>query len=317
MNDSSVNESAIAAASAAKVLTLDGDVDLTAPEVRREALETIEHCGVVFLPQSGFQLTASEREMIANTSAMLTAQPKVPNGRPTIVFDPSRGKIKRHYANVEGKVVRAQVRPAVRPDLEKLLARFGAWAEDRVAALFPSYVPALIRDRITYRPNERSSAQSLHVDSSYGFPTRGRGMLRLFCNVDPSNRPRVWQVGEPFEPFAKRFLPLVRHRRPSLIASLLGHLGFVGAPPAPFDQLIGELRRLAKHDEEYQRTAPRRIVEFPSGSCWFGITDLVPHGAISGQHSLDQTYFLPAEGMSHPDQSSLRILERLTGRTLA
>jgi hypothetical protein len=57
-------------------------------------------------------------------------------------------------------------------------------------------------------------------------------------------------------------------------------------------------------------------VSFPTGSAWIAITDLVLHGASSGQHSLDQTFFLPAEAMREPALSSLRILERLSGRNL-
>jgi hypothetical protein len=69
-------------------------------------------------------------------------------------------------------------------------------------------------------------------------------------------------------------------------------------------------------DKEYQRTAPHKVVEFPTGSSWIAITDLVLHGAVSGQHSLDQTFYLPVEAMNDPSHSSLRILERLTGETL-
>ena len=81
--------------------------------------------------------------------------------------------------------------------------------------------------------------------------------------------------------------------------------------------MIAQLRRLGKRDEAYQRTAPRRIVEFPSGSSWLAITDLVLHGAVSGQHSLDRTFYLPATAMRDPSRSSLSILERMTGRKLS
>ena len=40
------------------------------------------------------------------------------------------------------------------------------------------------------------NVQPLHIDSAYGYPTQGRGMLRIFCNIDPLDRPRVWQLGE-------------------------------------------------------------------------------------------------------------------------
>src|SRR5262249_32856774 len=152
--------------------------------------------------------------------------------------------------------------------------------------------------------------------SAYGYPTQGRGMLRLFCNVDPDGQPRVWQVGEPFEPFAQRFVAATHPKRPGLATALLRGLGIVHGPKTEYDRLLADLRDIAKHDEGYQRAAPRRIVEFPSGSCWFAITDLVLHGAVSGQHSLDQTFFLPPAGMADPDRSSLHILERLTGRAL-
>ena len=37
-------------------------------------------------------------------------------------------------------------------------------------------------------------------------PTHGERILRVFCNVNPSGKPRVWKVGEPFEKVAERFL---------------------------------------------------------------------------------------------------------------
>ncbi len=257
--------------------------------------------------------------MVANPNALLVnfEEPEVPNGRPTIVFDPARGKITRHFNTVRGKMVRANVRRECRPELEAMMARFSTWVEDLIGTLFPSYGAVLVPDRVTYRPYARAARQALHIDSSYGYPTQGRGMLRLFCNIDPKNRPRVWQVGEPFEPFVRRFIPSVELRSPHWSAALLDRLGIVRGSKTPYDQMIAEIRRLAKRDAEYQRTAPREVVEFPAGSCWFAITDLVTHGAMSGQHSLDQTFFLPAAGMRDPSQSSLRILERLSGRTLA
>src|SRR5205085_3134163 len=128
------------------------------------------------------------------------------------------------YAHARGRFARTVIAPAVRRPLESMMARFAAWATSLTAELLPSYPAALTQDRVTYRPHERSATQALHVDSSYGYPTEGRGMLRLFTNVDPSGRPRVWQVGEPFESFARRFVPGIRLRDPGRMASLLSHL---------------------------------------------------------------------------------------------
>jgi len=303
-----------------RVLTLAASADLSAPEVRREALEALEGGGVVLLEGRGFELSSREREVISDTRRMLAGveEEVTRNGRPTIIYEPWRHRIKRtHFASVGGKFVRAQVRATALPDVEGMMARFGTWASQLLENVFPRYGSELARDRITYRPHGRRSTQALHIDSAYGYPTQGRGMLRLFCNVDPGRRPRVWQVGEPFEPFVKRFLAATHAKRPGFVAALLRGLGIVQGSKTAYDLLVAEIRDIAKHDREYQNAAPRRIVEFPSGSCWFAITDLVVHGAVSGQHSLDQTFYLPAAEMAHPERSSLRILERLTGRALA
>ena len=305
--------------STVKILSLAANADLSSDEVRRDARQTLERGGLVLLPESGFALTAEESRMISDTRAMLDGlgEEDIRNGRPTIIYEPSKGHIKRHhYATVNGKPVRARVKDEVLPDLEAMMARFGDWAEEIVRTLFPSYAAAMERDRITYRPHQRSDMQPLHVDSSYGYPTQGRAMFRVFCNIDPVNRPRVWQVGEPFEPFARRFIEDAQPRDPGWIASLLARLGIVKGAKTPYDAMMAAIRRAGKRDKDYQRTAPRTVIEFPRGAAWFGITDLVLHGAVSGQHSLDQTYFLPAAAMSEPARSSLRILERLSGRTL-
>jgi hypothetical protein len=303
--------------SAIEVLRLDDSRDLAATAVQRDALAALERGGVVLLPTSGFRLASEERALLSDLRNILTQEPDSANGRPTIIFDPARGHIKKfNYAFAGWRPVRAEVKPAVLPDLERMMVRFGTWADELIGRLLPRYLGMLGRDRVTYRPNQRSAVQPLHVDSAYGYPTQGRGMLRIFCNIDPLNRPRIWHVGEPFEGFARRFLPAVRLRRRSWTAAMLARLGLVGGARTPYDLMIAELRRLGKHNAEYQRTAPRRVVEFPSGSAWLAITDLVLHGAVSGQHSLDQTFLLPPGAMDDPTRSSLQILERLSGRHL-
>ncbi|MBS0299968.1 MAG: Kdo hydroxylase family protein [Proteobacteria bacterium] len=301
-----------------KMLTIEPGMDISSPEVQRAAIQMLEGGGLIYLPQGGFELSERERELIANTTNILTRVPDVENGKPTIIFDPESGHIKKyHYAQVHGKMVRAQIKDAARCDLEAIMARYGQWTENVMTQLFPSYCQALDRKRITYRPFPRNSTQALHIDSSYGYPTQGRSMLRIFTNINPVNRLRIWQLGEPFEPFVQRFLPDVHVSGPSWFASLLARLGIVDGVKTKYDQYIAALRTLGMRDKEYQASAPRKLMEFPAGSSWIAITDLVLHGAISGQHSLDQTFYLPVEAMNDPSRSPLRILERLTGEVLA
>jgi 3-deoxy-D-manno-oct-2-ulosonic acid (Kdo) hydroxylase len=300
-----------------KLLTLV-EGDFLRPGIAGEALEAVESGGLVFLADVGFELKPSEAEILSDVGNVLERAPASENGRPTLIFDPRIGHMRRlQFARAGGRLARARVKKSARRDLESMLMRYAGWTEEIVTRLFPRYTGLLEADRVTYRPNPRSVPQPLHVDSAYGDPTGGRGMLRLFTNVDPLGRPRTWQVGEPFESFARRFVPSLDAPAADWTSALLAWLGIVGRPRSPYDRMIAQLRRLGKRDEAYQRTAPRRIVEFPSGSSWLAITDLVLHGAVSGQHSLDRTFYLPATAMRDPSRSSLSILERATGRKLS
>lgn len=300
-----------------KMLTIEPGTDMSSPEIQRAAIQTLEGGGLIYLPKGGFELSERERKLISNTANILTHVPDVENGKPTIIFDPKNGHIKKyHYAQIHGKMVRAQIKDAARSDLEAIMARYGQWTESVITQLFPSYRQALDRKRVTYRPFARNSTQALHIDSSYGYPTQGRSMLRVFTNINPADRLRIWQLGEPFEPFVQRFLRDVHVSGPSWFSSLLARLGIVDGVKTKYDQYIAALRALGMRDKEYQATAPRKRMEFPAGSSWIAITDLVLHGAISGQHSLDQTFYLPVEAMNDSSRSPLRILERLTGETL-
>jgi hypothetical protein len=290
----------------AKIVEMPREAGLDSQEARERARQTLESAGVVYLPWHGFELTARERELLVDDSVMLPTRKQRESriGRPTLVFDPTTRKTER-----------SRIRRPVLRELESMMSRFTEWAERTVQELLPSYAPALERERVTFRPVPRSRTQGLHADSSYGHPTEGRGMLRLFANVDPENRVRAWQVGEPFEPYAKRFLPPVRERTEPL-AWLLQQLGIVKGRQTPYDRLMADLRVVAKNEPEYQASTPQRRFEFPAGASWLAITDLVTHGALEGRNSLDLTFYLPATAMSDPSRSSLRVLERLTGRRL-
>ena len=288
------------------LLEIGEPADLTRAATRAEALDALEGGGVVVLSQSSLELTGRERELILDIEVILPGQKERDSriGRPTLIMYPE-----------EGRIERTKIAPTPRREIEAMMLRFSSWAQTLVETLLPGYRAALQRDRVTYRPCERSIPQGLHVDTSYGRPSQGRAMLRVFSNINTANRPRVWQVGEHFEPFVRHFLPAARTTA-ERSSGLLHLLGVTRGQRNAYDRLIADIRRLAKGDADYQERAPRRITEFPSGSTWLAITDLVVHGAISGQHSLDQSFFLPATAMHDPSRSSLRILERLTGRAL-
>jgi hypothetical protein len=292
----------------AEVYEIPSGAGLAASEGRTKVREALEGGGILFLPKRGFALTATERELLR--SARFTSRrdgEEEGNGRPTILFDPRSGKLEH-----------ARLRRAEWGLLVAMMDRFSRWAQDLVAELLPSYVDGMERDRVTFRPCGRSVPQGLHVDSSYGHPTQGRAMLRVFCNVHPDGGPRRWQIGEPFEDAARRFVrPGSLSTAATRSAWLANRVGFTKGRRSSYDRAMAELRRTIKSSVDYQQHSPRRVVEFPSGSSWVALTDLVLHGALSGRYSLDQTFYLPATAMQDAARSSLRILERLGECVLA
>jgi hypothetical protein len=77
-----------------------------------------------------------------------------------------------------------------------------------------------------------------------------------------------------------------------------------------------ELHDRVKADLDYQRDAPQQRVEFPSGSTWIVFSDKVLHAVMSGQFMLEQTWKVPASSLRDPENSPLRVLERMVGSAL-
>jgi hypothetical protein len=291
----------------APILEIAPGTEYTDPALRRRARATLEAGGVVLLARSGFELSEAERALIADAAVTLPTrrERESRNGRPTIFYDPERGRM-----------LHARTPRAERRSLEAIMARYSAWADALMDTLFPCYHSKLARERLTYRPCDRSRPQTLHVDATYLYPTQGRAWLRVFTNINPAGRPRVWRIGETFEPFAARFVPTAQPPHARRSEALLTRLGIIKGRRTPYDLLMADLRMRVTEDRAYQRTAPQRELSFPAGATWIVLSDLVLHGASSGQHSMDQSYFLPPDALSDPACSSLRILERLTSHSL-
>lgn len=295
---------------AAEIVEFGETADLTADETRRQVRAALEDAKVVFLRGRGFALTERERQIITDPVVMFRGNEEKckRNARPTLTFDVASDQLRF-----------STIRKPERREIEAMLRRYAVWSRDLLSELVPDYALAAEQNRIIYRPVGRDKVQDLHVDTTYLHPTQGRSKLRIFCNIDPLGRPRVWQVGEPFETYVQRYLPLSRGKRSGLelaFERLIGLVGLLEGPRTGFDHLLGEIRQLAKDDRHYQQSAPRRIANFPPGSTWIALTDVVLHGAISGQHALDQVFFLPPSVLSDPSRSALSTLERLSGRQL-
>ena len=265
------------------------------------AVDIVESGKVLRLLAGSFAMTATE-------GALLTSD--ISDGRSKNVrLDPASGALggaSRHTALLRG-----------------MMLRFAAEARALVLRLIPAYEPALQTRLVSYRPvgvagrpvSARKDDARLHVDAFASRPNHGRRILRVFANLNPDGVPRVWNIGEPFESFARRFLPRLPSYSPAL-AFLLDRLHITKSRRSEYDHVMLHLHDAGKLDAEYQRSAPRQRCEFPPASMWVCFSDQVLHAALSGQFMMEQTFFLPVEGMVDPERSPLRILERLIGRPL-
>ncbi|HKD49127.1 MAG TPA: Kdo hydroxylase family protein [Rhizomicrobium sp.] len=276
------------------------------PEMRVRAQTALEHGKLLYFPKLPFRLSNSENEFL--DSALTDGRAK------NISLDHTTGKLQGTSA--EGERARR---------LAGMMERFGAGATGFIKDLLPNY-GGVERARTSFRPVQVEDRpysviqddRLLHVDA---FPSRpmknGRRILRFFANVAPQGgSSRHWQVGENFEDFAAKFAPGIRPHIPGK-SWLLEKLGVTRARRSAYDEMMLSLHDATKRDAAYQKYSPRTSLIFPPGTTWLVYTDQVLHAALKGEFALEQTFHFDVAEMGEPDQAPIRVLERLTGKTLA
>ncbi len=86
------------------------------------------------------------------------------------------------------------------------MQRFTRFAKNLVEKLLPTYQSRLQWGRTSYRPIEisgrvtskRKDDTRLHVDSFSATPVHGLRILRVFSNINPLNKSRIWNLGNLF-----------------------------------------------------------------------------------------------------------------------
>jgi hypothetical protein len=207
--------------------------------------------------------------------------------------------------------------------LKGMLARYYQHAQALVDSLFPHYTANLIKGRTSFRPAQishrktsyRKDDKRLHVDAFPSSPNQGKRIIRVFCNINPTGEERVWRIGEPFTRVAERFLPHIRKPIPGF-ARALQFLKITKSYRTPYDHYMLYMHDTMKADLAYQKNAMQQEVRFPPNTTWVVHTDQVSHAAMSGQHMLEQTFYLPVEAMLDESKSPLRILEKMLGKEL-
>jgi hypothetical protein len=272
--------------------------------VRVRALEALESGKVLYFPNLAFELAESARFLLS---------PALSDGRAkNISLDAASGSLRGTLATDRERL-----------HLQAMMEAFAAAAGGLVSDLFPGYAANLERARTSYRPVEIAGRQYsrlkddtlLHVDAFPSTPTHGRRILRIFSNINPSGRPRIWRVGEPFHDFAQKFSPSLG-RPVRGVAWLLETVGATKGRRSAYDQLMLRLHNRAKRNFVYQQSAPQVEVAFPARTTWLCYTDQVVHAAVAGQHALEQTFYLDIASMADPARSPVRELERMTEQQL-
>lgn len=269
------------------------------------ATDLVERGGVLWLTDLGFELLDSER-------ALLT--PQVADGKSKNIS----------YQPASRTVAGCRDDAPTRAALTAMLGRFSQGALARFAQLFPAYAGQLRPGLASYRPlsivgrqtSARKDDRRLHVDAFASRPNQGWRILRLFTNIDPQGAPRVWNVGEPFDAYARRLYPRVP-RYSAAAARWLKRLHVTKSLRTEYDHVMLQMHDLGKLDDDYQRSAPALRHEFPPQTSWICFTDQVLHAALAGQYLLEQTAYVPVQCLRHPERSPLRVLEGLAGHALA
>jgi hypothetical protein len=272
-----------------------------APAVKARAVSALEAGAVLFFPDLSFKLDDSEKQFL---------DARVSDGKAkNISLDPGTGVLQA--TSLKGDEAQR---------LTTMMTRFAGQASSLVQDLLP--YAHVERARTSFRPVEVkgrgyskiSDDRLLHVDAFPSRPMRGRRILRFFANVAPASA-RHWLVGQPFEPFARTFLPRAGPHMPGK-SWLYEKLGVTRGRRSLYDELMLSLHDAAKQDDDFQASSPRQPIDFPPQSCWLVFTDQVLHAALGGEFALEQTFHLDVAEMAEPERAPIRVLERLSGRAL-
>lgn len=291
------------------IVTIQNGSWVDRPDVREEAVSALESGRVLYMPDLGFPIETNENQFFADDFLQLSSK--------NVSYDPSTNEIR-------GLKSRKDASGEDRAAIGRMMARYAQFCRELCVSLLGDFAKHLSIARTSFRPVEIEGRKSrtvgsddtlLHVDAFSSRPMAGRRILRVFTNVNPLGKPRVWNVGEPFEDLAGRFVS--RLRSPWLgERAALRMLHVTKSYRTLYDHYMLRLHDDMKGDSEYQRTVPFTRVELAAGATWICFTDQVSHAALSGQHVLEQTFYGEVEHMTRPERSPLKILESIVHQPL-
>lgn len=271
---------------------------------QKNAIEFLENGGILYFPQLPFLLEEQEKKLLSLHSVDPTSK--------NISFNP----VTEELRGLNDTFYEKQL-------LFNFMQRYYSSALLLTNNLLAHYMANLKQGKTSFRPVEvkgrvssyRKDDTRLHVDAFPSNPNQGQRILRVFTNINPNGQDRVWRVGEPFEKVAQRFASRIYRPIPGS-SYFLQKLGITKSKRTLYDHYMLNIHNKMKADEQYQHSVAQTEVHFPPGSSWIVMTDVVSHAAMSGQHVLEQTFYLPVTGMQNAQRSPLQVLEREVGKKL-
>ncbi len=271
---------------------------------KQALLADLEKGQVIYLPELSFTISPADQHFL--NPEYLAA------GKKNISYNPANQTLKGIKQNIPKS-----------KSLEKLMCDFSVKADQLMRHLFPHYSNAMRIGRTSFRPAEIHGRQTsfrkddtlLHVDAFPSMPMKGERILRLFSNINPENKPRQWHLGESFSAVMKRFAPQINSPFPGS-HGMMNLFGITKQKRTLYDHYMLNIHHKMKKDNNYQQNAIQERMDFPANTTWIVFTDLVSHAALSGQHLLEQTFYVPAHAQFHPEWAPLKQLEHYLQRSL-
>lgn len=271
---------------------------------QEDATQALEQGDVIFLPDLTFSLHDAELPLLSPAHV----HPK----RKNISFNPITHQLGGTTST-----------GAMKDQLAQLLLRYSEVSSRLVTQLFPDYKTCLKLGRTSFRPVEIANRAAspkkddtrLHVDAFPSTPLRDRRILRVFTNINPHQQPRVWHLGEAFCTVAARFLAEIPAPKP-WHHWLLHRLKITKERRTAYDHYMLQIHDRMKLNQDYQKKVAKTRLELPAQSTWIVYTDVVSHAALSGQHVLEQTFYLPFQAMANENHAPQRILEEYLKKPL-
>lgn len=266
--------------------------------LQNQATAALENGKILYFPQLNFDLQEGE-------SALLT---------PTIVSPKSKNISYNLATDCLGGF---QCIPEQQKVLHAMMKRYAEASGKFLLSLIPHYQKTIVQAKTSFRPVEifgrkssyRKDDTRLHIDSFPSNPVQGKRILRLFTNINPDGKSRVWRSGEDFHELVNKLAPRI-NPPPFGVARFLNLFGITKSLRSPYDHYMMKIHDEMKRDMQYQKEVFQEELAFLPGSSWAVFTDQVSHAAMSGQHVFEQTFYLPAAGLKDPSTSPLAVLER-------